>query len=144
MFNKEEPLYRRVPRGKGFKYEQTHNAINDLHCLPVGAHLIVVHGNGSSSQYRRVEPDREAALAVIAEIRNEMIETMFDKSIASSRSSRPLSAREKELTQELLKCMRQSDLVFNKASLSDVVEAAVNVLEAKMLGKELPERKPRF
>jgi len=44
-----EPRYRKVEHGKRHRYEKVSENFYDLDNLPIGSHLIVVHGGGARS-----------------------------------------------------------------------------------------------
>lgn len=130
-----EPLYRKVPKGNRHRYElATHDFGRNLDCLPVGAHLIVVTGDGGRAYCQDIEPDHAAVLASLSSLRDAMVQAMNDSNKYEP-AGKPLTAKQRAALDEYNRLRGESLTVFKGVSMWDVVGAGIKYLESQLLPK---------
>lgn len=132
------PLYRKEQRGKSFRYvEDRHDFGRNLDHLPVGAHLIVVKGDGWKSYCQNIEPDHAAVLASLSLLRDAMVDAMKELNKYSVEPvGKPLTKKQREALDEYQRLRGDTLTVFKGVCMWDVVEAGIKCLESKLLPKE--------
>lgn len=101
--------------------------------FPQGSHLVIV--DGSWTVYRRdVTPEHASVLAVVHEVREEMLKAVQEASeMRAGRLSGKPSKADEEMKEYILK--HHPQFAAHWLSASQVVDAAVKVLETKLMEK---------
>jgi len=128
-----EDRYRRVQHGKRIRYEKVGERYYDLDTLPVGAHLIVVHGGGGRSYCMQIDPDKVAVLAAIGLLRQAMYEAMRDANrYKAEPTGKPLTKKQRAALDEYLRLRGETMTVFKGISYHAIVDAGLKVLEDRL------------
>jgi len=128
-----EDRYRRVQHGKRIRYEKVGERYYDLDTLPVGAHLIVVHGGGGRSYCTQIEPDKAAVLAAIGMLREAMYDAMSDANrYKAEPTGKPLTKAQRAALDEYLRLRGETMTVFKGISYHGLIDAGIKVLEDKV------------
>jgi len=132
------PLYRKEQRGKTVRYvEDQHDFGRNLDRLPVGAHLIVVKGDGWKSYCQSIEPDHAAVLASLTLLRDAMVDAMKESNKYKVEPvGKPLTKKQRAALDEYQRLRGDTLTVFKGVSMWDVVEAGLKFLESQLLPKE--------
>ena len=133
-----EPLYRKVQHGKRVRYEVATHHIYDLHNMPAGIHMVVVHGEGGRSYRYNVDPDHAAVLGLMPTMRDAMVAAMRSQNQYSldNTQGKPLTKKQRAALDEYQR-LRSDDLtVFKGVSMWDVVAAGLKVLEDALIASK--------